>query len=108
MNISIFIHYSMKTFFVGSKSKPSFLVEVTPKKITVYQPDEYSKKEEFYERYSLGQTVMETTYSDILFKKKPISFKDILYVPEMIIVIKKKHVLIKNRIQEIDLNNRSH
>jgi hypothetical protein len=45
----------MKSFFVGSKSNPSFLVEVTPKKITVYQPDEYSKKEEFYERYSLGQ-----------------------------------------------------
>ena len=66
MNISIFIHYSMKSFFVGSKSKPSFLVEVTPKKITVYQPDEYSKEEEFYERYSLGKKVMETNYSKML------------------------------------------
>jgi len=98
----------MKSFFVGSKSKPSFLVEVTPKKITIYQPDAYSKEEEFYEKYSLGQTVMETTYSTILFKKSPISFKDYLYVPEMIVVIKKKHILIKNRIQEIDLNNSSH
>jgi hypothetical protein len=97
----------MKSFFVGSKSNPSFLVEVSPKKITVYRPDTYSKEEEFYERYSLGQKVMETSYSDILFKKSPISFKDHLYVPEMI-VIKKKHMLIKNRIQEIDLNNSSH
>jgi hypothetical protein len=56
----------MKSFFVGSKSKPSFLVEVTPKKITVYQPDEYSKEEEFYERYSLGKKVMETNYSKML------------------------------------------
>ena len=97
----------MKSFFVGSKSNPSFLVEVTPKKIHVYRPDAYSKKEEFYERYSLGQKVMETTYSDILFKKSPISFKDHLHVPEMI-VIKKKPFLIKNRIEEIDLNNSSH
>ena len=64
----------MKSFFVGSKSNPSFLVEVTPKKITVYQPDEHSKKEEFYERYSLGQTVMETTYSTIS-KKVPFLLK---------------------------------
>jgi hypothetical protein len=79
----------MKSFFVGSKSNPSFLVEVTSKKITVYKRDAYSKKEEFYERYSLGQKVLETIYSDILFKKNPISFKDNLYVPEMIIIIKK-------------------
>ena len=98
----------MKSFFVGSKSNPSFLVEVTPKKIHMYKPEAYSKEEEFYERYSLGQKVMETTYSDILFKKSPISFKDHLYVPEMIVVIKKKHILIKNTIEEIDLNNSSH
>ena len=107
MNISIFIHYNMKSFFVGSKSNPSFLVEVTPKKITVYQPDEYSKEEEFYERYSLGQKVLETSYSNILFKS-PIPYKYHFHVPEIIIVIKQKHVSIKNRIQEIDLNNSSH
>jgi hypothetical protein len=98
----------MKSFFVGSKSKPSFLVEVTPKKITVYRPDTHSKEEEFYERYSLGQKVIETSYSKILFKTEPVPYKHHFYVPEILVVIKKKHVLIKNRIQEIDLNNRSH
>ena len=40
-------------------------MEVTPKKITVYQPNEYSKEEEFYESYSLGQKVLETSYSTL-------------------------------------------
>lgn len=96
---------SMKSFFVGTKSNPSFLVEVTSKKIIVYQPDTYSKKENFYERYSLGKKVMETNYSRILFKAVPIPYKYYFYVPELIVIIKKKHVLIKNRIEEIDLNN---
>lgn len=97
----------MKSFFVGSKLNPSFLIEVTSKKITVYKPDEYSKGEDFYERYSLGQKVLETNYSNI-FSKNPVPYKKHLYVPELIVVIKKKNILIKNRIQEIDLNNRSH
>jgi hypothetical protein len=97
----------MKSFFVGSKSNPSFLVEVTSKKITVYKPDEYSKGEDFYERYSLGQKVLETNYSKI-FSKKTTPYKKHLYVPELIVVIKKKPVLIQNRIQEIDLNNNPH
>jgi hypothetical protein len=67
----------MKSFFVGSKSKPTFLVEVTSKKITVYKPDEYSKGESFYERYSLGQKVLETNYSKI-FSKSPIPYKHYL------------------------------
>jgi hypothetical protein len=86
--------------------KPSFLLEVTSKKINVYKPDTYSKGEEFYERYLLGQKVLETSYSKILFKD-PIPYKKHLYVPE-IIVIKNKSVLIQNRIQEIDLNNNPH
>ena len=94
----------MKSFFVGSKSKPSFLVEVTSKKINVYKPDTYSKEEDFYERYSLGEKVLETSYSRILFEIVPIPYKYHFYVPEMIVVIKKKHILIKNKIQEIDLN----
>jgi hypothetical protein len=62
----------MNSFFVGSKSKPSFLVEVTSKKVCVYNPDVYSKKEEFYEKYSLGEKVLETSYSRILFETLPI------------------------------------
>jgi hypothetical protein len=92
----------MKSFFVGSKSKPSFLVEVTPKKIFIYKPDEISKNESFYERYSLGEKI-ETTYSKILFKE-PISYKHHFYVPQIIVKIKKKQYLIKNKIYEISLN----
>ena len=94
-------------FFVGSKSKPSFLVEVSPKKITVYQPDKYSKKEDFFGRYYLGKKVLETSYSKI-FYKTPVPYKhtsvpkDYFYVPEIIVIIKKKQVLIKNRIEEIN------
>jgi len=91
-------------FFVGSKSKPSFLVEVSPKKITVYQPDKYSKKEDFFERYYLGKKVLETSYSKFLLKTLPVPYKhySVPYVPEIIVIIKKKQVLIKNRIEEIN------
>jgi len=83
----------MKSIFIGSKSKPSFLVEVSPKKICVYQPDSFSKKEDFYERYSLGKKI-EISYSKIHFKE-PVAYKGHLYVPEMTITIKKKQYLIK-------------
>jgi hypothetical protein len=35
----------MKSFFVGNKARPSFLVELDPAKktISVYAPDQYSK-----------------------------------------------------------------
>ncbi len=94
----------MKSFFVGSKTKPSFLVEATTKKICVYKPDSLSKDGSFYERYSLGEKVLETAYSKILFKTLPVPYKDHLYVPFMMVTIKKKNYLIKNTIEQIDLN----
>jgi len=84
----------MKSFFVGPKSNPSFLVEVEPKKICVYKPDAFSKKESFYERYSLGKKVLDTAYTDIIFKTMPISYKHHYYVPEITILYKKKQYLI--------------
>ena len=47
----------MNSFFVGKKTKPSFLLEVIPEKkiISIYKPDKYSKNEEFYEKYALGE-----------------------------------------------------
>ena len=94
----------MKSFFVGSKTKPSFLVEVTTKKICIYQPDSFSKDESFYERYSLGEKVFESSYSKILFKTLPVPYKGHLYVPVMMITFKKKNYLIQNTIEQIDLN----
>ena len=90
--------YSMKSFFVGSKSKPSFLVEVSPKKICVYKPDAFSKKESFYERYSLGEKVLDTAYTDIIFETMPVAYKEHYYVPEIILLYKKKKYLIKDKI----------
>jgi hypothetical protein len=74
----------MKSFFVGSKTKPSFLVEVSPKKICVYKPDSLSKNESFYETYSLGKKVLDTNYTDIIFETMPVSYKHHYYVPYLI------------------------
>ena len=42
-----------KSFFVGDKIKPSFLIEINTKQkiVSIYKPDKISKNEEFYEKY---------------------------------------------------------
>jgi hypothetical protein len=62
----------IESYFVGSKSKPQYLIEIIEKNksISIYTPDKFSKNEEFYEKYSLGKLLLETNYNTILFTKK--------------------------------------
>ena len=91
----------MKSIFIGNKTKPTFLAEIIPnkKQIRIYKPDRFSKNEEFYEKYALGQEVLSATYSSLLFTKAPIAYKQFLYVPEMIIVVKKKQIRVSTTIR---------
>jgi hypothetical protein len=91
----------MSSFFIGSKSKPQFLIEINKKQIYIYTPDKYSKNEEFYEKYSLGKLLLNTKYNTILFTKNIISYKNYKYTPEIIIRIKNKYLLISDNITEI-------
>ena len=91
----------MNSFFVGEKSKPSFLLEVIPGKkiISVYKPDKYSKNEEFYEKYSLGKMIISTKFDNIIFSKKPVSYKNhYLFVPKIIVKIKNKYIVVSKTI----------
>ena len=91
-----------KSFFVGDKLKPSFLVEINTKQkiINIYKPDKYSKNEEFYEKYSLGNLVVQTKYKDIIFGEKPISYKNFLFSPKIIFKIKNKYLFVSKTIRE--------
>lgn len=91
----------MKSIFIGSKAKPTYLVEIHPakKQIHIYKPDRFSKNEEFYEKYALGQEVLTATYDKIIVQ--PAAYKSYLHAPEMIIVIKKKPIRIATTIREI-------
>jgi len=86
----------MKPIFVGNKAKPTFLVEINSakKEICIYTPDIHSKNEEFFEKYSLGKIILQAKYSDIIFMQKPSSYKNYLYVPDMIVKIKNKYLMI--------------
>jgi hypothetical protein len=60
--------------FVGTKSNPSFLVEINEKTVSIYQADKISKAEkelDFYETYALGKKVLETEYKIVQFPEKP-------------------------------------
>jgi len=94
----------MTSFFVGSKTSPSFLVDTSrQKQVIIYKPDKHSKNEEdFYEKYSLGKIVVDTLYDDIAFFKKPVTYrKTSKYVPEVIIKMKGKHFLISDTIKQL-------
>ena len=67
-----------QTIFVGTQTKPSFMVEILKNKISIYEPDKYSKSEDFYEKYSLGKQIMNTTFKNVIFTKEtPIVYKKI-------------------------------
>jgi hypothetical protein len=91
----------MKSIFIGSKAKPTYLVEIHPAKklLHIYKPDRFSKNEEFYEKYSLGQEVLTATYDKIIVQ--PAAYKGYLHAPEMIAYIKKKPIRITTTIREI-------
>ena len=97
----------MKSILIGKKGKPTYLVEIDQKKkqLTIYKPDQYSKGEDFYERYVLGEKIITTKYDKLLFKEAPIAYRDVKYAPkllyasEMIVVIKKKQLHVSTRIQ---------
>ena len=93
----------MNSFFVGKKSRPSFLVEILPDKkiISIYKPDKYSKNEEFYEKYSLGKMIITIKFNNIIFNKNPVSYKNHLFVPKIILKIKNKKILVSEKISEI-------
>ena len=52
----------MKSILIGKKGKPTYLVEIQPKKLTIYKPDRHSKQEDFYEQYVLGNPHCTTRY----------------------------------------------
>ncbi len=59
----------MESYFIGIKTKQTFLVISTKNKyinINIYTPDKFSKNEDFYEKYSLGKVVLSTKYDTIL------------------------------------------
>ena len=91
----------MKSIFVGSKAKPTYLVEIHPakKQIHIYKPDRFSKNEEFYEKYALGQEVLTAKYDKIM--AQPTPYRQFLHAPEMIVYIKKKPIRITTTIREI-------
>lgn len=93
----------MSSFFVGKKSRPSFLLEVIPDKkiISIYKPDKYSKNEDFYEKYALGEMIITTRFNNIVFSKNPVSYKNNLFVPIIILKIKNKYFSVSNTISEI-------
>ena len=93
----------MNSFFVGKKTKPSFLLEVIPEKkiISIYKPDKYSKNEEFYEKYALGEMIITTKFNNIVFIETPVSYKNHLFVPIIILKIKNKYFVVSKTISEI-------
>ena len=93
----------MSSFFVGKKSRPSFLLEVIPDKkiISIYKPDKYSKNEDFYEKYALGKMIITTKFNNIVFSKNPVSYKNNLFVPIIILKIKNKYFSVSKTISEI-------
>jgi hypothetical protein len=93
----------MSSFFVGKKSRPSFLLEVIPDKkiISIYKPDKYSKNEDFYEKYALGEMIITTKFNNIVFSKNPVSYKNNLFVPIIILKIKNEYFSVSNTISKI-------
>jgi len=92
--------------FVGTKSNPSFLVEINEKTIAIYQADRISKADvtlDFYETYALGKKVLETEYKIIQFPEKPpTEYKKASYesfiVDTMEIITKKEKIVVQRSI----------
>uniref|UniRef100_A0A6C0F9W1 Uncharacterized protein n=1 Tax=viral metagenome TaxID=1070528 RepID=A0A6C0F9W1_9ZZZZ len=92
--------------FVGTKTNPSFLVEINEKTIAIYQADRISKADttlDFYETYALGKKVLETKYKLIQFPEKlPTEYKKASYgsviVDTLEIITKKEKIVVQRSI----------
>jgi hypothetical protein len=96
----------MDSYFVGSKTSPEFLVELQKKTkdLTIYKPDKYSKDEEFYEKYALGEVVIKSKNAEIIFTQKIVSYKKEKYTPELIVRTKDKYILVNKNIKKLKTN----
>jgi len=89
--------------FVGSEKNPTFLVELNKNNVTVYKPDKYSKNEDPYEKYILGEIILETSFYSVIYKELKkynipgYSIKAYI-TPEIIIRIKDKYISISNKL----------
>lgn len=94
------------SYFIGTKTKPTFLIEIDTKNknLQIYTPDKYSKNEDFYEKYYLGKKVLDTKYKNVIFCEKPVSYKlktGLKYVCELILNIDNKYYLVSKDIKMI-------
>jgi len=92
-------------YFVGSQSRPTYLVEIVKKtkQVRIYKPDKYSKNEEFYEKYSLGSLVLAAKYDDVQLSEPAVSYKTrYQFVPKIVFKIKKQFVVVSSTIKVKD------
>jgi len=101
----------METYFVGTKSRPEYLVEIyrAQKTVRVYQPDHHSKGLNAYEKYILGDMVNEHKYKVIHFSKPPVRYKAlkdaprIMYAPSITFLVKKEFIMFGKDTKKIKL-----
>jgi hypothetical protein len=101
----------METYFVGTKSRPEYLIEIyrVQKTVRVYRPDRHSKGLNAYEKYILGELVNETKYKMIHFSKPPIPYKalkdapPIMYTPDVTFLVKKEFISFGKKMKKIKL-----
>jgi len=101
----------METYFVGTKSRPEYLIEINRirKTVQVYRPDRHSKGLNAYEKYILGDLVTETKYNRVHFSKPPVPYKalkdapPIMYSPHVMFVVKKDGIVIGKDMKKVKL-----
>jgi hypothetical protein len=92
----------MNFYFVGSKTTPDFLVELNKNNLIIYKPDKYSKDEEFFEKYALGNVVFTAKNAEIIFTQNVVSTHKIYkYTPELIIRTNDKYILVNKNIKKL-------
>jgi hypothetical protein len=101
----------METYFVGTKSRPEYLIEIyrAQRTVRVYRPDRHSKGLNAYEKYILGDLVTETKYKVIQFSKPPVPYKalkdapPIMYAPDVMFAVKKEFIVFGKDTKKIKL-----
>jgi len=92
----------MSVYYVGSKGRPEFLLEVIPNKkvVYVYTPDAHSRGLDRLERYVLGKLVKKVNYEKILFSREPVAYHSYAYVPSAMVLMKKGGVEVGKGVRE--------
>jgi hypothetical protein len=101
----------METYFVGTKTEPTYLIEIyrTQKIVRVYRPDCDSEELNAYEKYILGELVMDAKYKVIQFSKPPVPYKTlkdaprIMYSPTIMLAVKKEFIVFGKDTKKIRL-----